>query len=121
MVDQSHNLKGKIEATIQTVATAQELWARAALVDHTALAKLQDNCDLVGAEEMFRDAFWTRRETDGTGVARSPSVASGSAGCIAGWWLCRTCRQDPGSSQPEADHQLRLSPNADGEVRIENH
>ena len=33
MVDQSHNLKGKIEAMIQTVRTAQELWVKAALVD----------------------------------------------------------------------------------------
>ena len=31
MVDQSHNLKGKIEAMIQTVMTAQELFAKAAL------------------------------------------------------------------------------------------
>ena len=34
MVDQSHNLKGKIEAMIQTVTMAQELYAKAALVDH---------------------------------------------------------------------------------------
>ena len=34
MIDQSHNLKPKIEAMIQTVATAQELYAKAALVDH---------------------------------------------------------------------------------------
>jgi L-rhamnose isomerase/sugar isomerase len=33
MIDQSHNLKGKIEAMIQTVTTAQELWAKSALVD----------------------------------------------------------------------------------------
>jgi hypothetical protein len=33
MVDQSHNLKGKIEAMIQTVVTAQELWLKAALID----------------------------------------------------------------------------------------
>ena len=32
MIDQSHNMKGKIEAMIQTVSTAQELFARAALV-----------------------------------------------------------------------------------------
>src|SRR5262249_57993730 len=41
MVDQSHNLKGKIEAMIQTVDVAQELYARAALVDHEQLAKSQ--------------------------------------------------------------------------------
>src|SRR6202050_2519667 len=58
MVDQSHNLKGKIEAMIQTVSTAQELFARAALVDHDRLAKFQNRCSLVEAEECFRDAFW---------------------------------------------------------------
>src|SRR4051794_13836078 len=41
MIDQSHNLKGKIEAMIQTVTTAMELYAKAALVDHEKLAGLQ--------------------------------------------------------------------------------
>jgi L-rhamnose isomerase/sugar isomerase len=58
MVDQSHNLKGKIEAMIQTVCAAQELYARAALVDYDRLAKLQQDCSLVDAEETLRGAFW---------------------------------------------------------------
>jgi len=58
MVDQSHNLKGKIEAMIQTVCTAQELYVRAALVDHERLSKLQQDCSLIDAEETLRDAFW---------------------------------------------------------------
>jgi L-rhamnose isomerase/sugar isomerase len=58
MIDQSHNLKGKVEAMVQTVCTAQELYAKAALVDHEKLAELQDACRLVEAEECFRDAFW---------------------------------------------------------------
>jgi L-rhamnose isomerase/sugar isomerase len=58
MVDQSHNLKGKIEAMIQTVCTAQELYARAAMVDHARLASLQQQCSLVDAEETLRGAFW---------------------------------------------------------------
>jgi L-rhamnose isomerase/sugar isomerase len=58
MVDQSHNLKGKIEAMIQTVCTAQELYARAALVDHERLAGFQQACSLVDAEETLRGAFW---------------------------------------------------------------
>jgi L-rhamnose isomerase / sugar isomerase len=58
MIDQSHNLKGKIEAMIQTVCTAQELYARAALVDHGRLVHLQQNCSLVDAEETLRGAFW---------------------------------------------------------------
>ncbi len=59
MIDQSHNLKGKIEAMVQSVVTAQELYARAALVDHARLAELQQSCALVEAEETFRNAFWT--------------------------------------------------------------
>jgi L-rhamnose isomerase/sugar isomerase len=59
MIDQSHNLKGKIEATVQTVVTAQELWLKAALVDREKLAAYQQSCDLVAAEEVFRGAFWT--------------------------------------------------------------
>jgi L-rhamnose isomerase/sugar isomerase len=58
MVDQSHNLKGKIEAMIQTACTAQELYARAVLVDHEHLSKLQQACSLVDAEETLRGAFW---------------------------------------------------------------
>jgi L-rhamnose isomerase/sugar isomerase len=59
MIDQSHNLKGKVEAMVQTVVTAQELYAKAALVDQAALGGLQDSCQLVAAEELFRGAFWT--------------------------------------------------------------
>jgi L-rhamnose isomerase/sugar isomerase len=59
MIDQSHNLKGKMEAMVQTVMTAQELYLKAALVDRKQLAGLQQSCDLVAAEELFRGAFWT--------------------------------------------------------------
>jgi L-rhamnose isomerase/sugar isomerase len=59
MIDQSHNLKGKIEAMIQTVATAQELHAKAALVDHEKLARHQKSCALVDAENCLKDAFST--------------------------------------------------------------
>src|SRR5262245_37773621 len=59
MVDQSHNLKGKIEAMIQTVCMAQELYAKAALVDHDALAAAQQRTDLVRAEGLLQDAFAT--------------------------------------------------------------
>jgi len=58
MIDQSHNLKGKVEAMVQTVVSAQELWLKAALVDIEKLHKLQSQCDLVAAEELFRGAFW---------------------------------------------------------------
>ncbi|MEO6964276.1 MAG: sugar isomerase, partial [Acidobacteriaceae bacterium] len=59
VVDQSHNLKNKMEAMLQTVLTAQELYAKACLVDHALLAQLQRECRLVEAEECLRSAFWT--------------------------------------------------------------
>ncbi len=57
MIDQSHNLKGKIEAMIQTVTMALELYAKAALVDHERLAVCQERCELVDAERCLQDAF----------------------------------------------------------------
>jgi len=57
MIDQSHNLKDKIEEMIQTALTAQELYAKAALVDHAALARHQERCELVDAEECLKAAF----------------------------------------------------------------
>ncbi|HEX7894575.1 MAG TPA: TIM barrel protein [Terriglobales bacterium] len=57
MIDQSHNLKGKIEETIQTVVMAQQLYAKAALVNHEALASAQKKCDLIAAESLLQDAF----------------------------------------------------------------
>ncbi|WP_158788311.1 TIM barrel protein [Granulicella sp. L46] len=58
MIDQSHNLKGKVEAMVQTVVSAQELYAKASLIDAERLAELQQSCNLVEAEQCFRDAFW---------------------------------------------------------------
>ena len=88
MIDQSHNLKGKIEAMIQSVTTAQELYAKAALVDHEALAHHQKNCALVDAENCLKDAFsadvrpviadWRRSQ----GLAEDPLAAFRSSGYL---------------------------------------
>jgi L-rhamnose isomerase/sugar isomerase len=43
---------------VQTVVTAQELWLKAALIDRAQLAHLQQSCDLVAAEELYRTTFW---------------------------------------------------------------
>ena len=59
MIDQSHNIKGKMEAMVQTVMTAQELYLKSALVDRERLAELQSETKTVEAEECLRDAFWT--------------------------------------------------------------
>ena len=59
MVDQSHNLKPKIEAMIQTVDMVQSLMAKALLVDLAALADARDRGDIVDAERCLVDAFAT--------------------------------------------------------------
>ncbi len=81
MIDQSHNLKGKIEETIQTVTMAQQLFAKAALVEHEALSRAQKNCDLVSAESLLQDAFNTdvrpaiQEWRDSNGLPRDPLKA----------------------------------------------
>jgi L-rhamnose isomerase/sugar isomerase len=88
MVDQSHNLKGKIEAMIQTVCTAQELYARAAIVDHEQLTKRQQDCSLIEAEETLRGAFWQdvrpaiREWRKARGLPEDPLVAFRSSGYL---------------------------------------
>lgn len=88
MIDQSHNLKGKMEAMIQSVVAAQELYARAALIDFNRLAELQDACRLVEAEECFRSAFWTdvrpaiRAWRERRGLAPDPLQALAESGYV---------------------------------------
>jgi L-rhamnose isomerase / sugar isomerase len=88
MIDQSHNLKGKIEAMIQTVTTAMELYAKAALVDHERLAALQMRCELVDAETCLKDAFATdvrpaiREWRKSRGLAEDPMAAFRDSGYL---------------------------------------
>jgi L-rhamnose isomerase/sugar isomerase len=88
MVDQSHNLKGKIEAMIQTVTTAMELYAKAALVDHEKLALRQTSCSLVDAETCLKDAFSTdvrpiiREWADSKGLPADPMDAFRQSGYL---------------------------------------
>jgi L-rhamnose isomerase/sugar isomerase len=88
MIDQSHNLKGKIEAMIQTVTIAQELWAKAALVNHARLTAAQAVPDIVGAESCLQDAFATdvrpaiREWRESKGLAADPMQAFRESGYL---------------------------------------
>jgi len=64
MIDQSHNIKPKIEAMIQSVMNIQQAYAKALCVDRTRLRQAQQNCDVVSAERILKDAF----DTDVTGL-----------------------------------------------------
>jgi len=89
MIDQSHNLKGKIEAMIQTVNVAQQLYAKAVLVNNEALAAAQQSCDLVKSESLLQDAFATdvrpviREWRNSKGLPEDPLDAFRQSGYLA--------------------------------------
>ena len=59
MLDQCHNVEDKIPGQIRSVLNVQEMTARALLVDADALKKAQDDGDVLGANNVFMDAFYT--------------------------------------------------------------
>jgi len=59
MIDQSHNVKPKIEAAIQSVVNLQTAYAKTLLVDRKRLAEAQQAGDIVAAEETLQAAFQT--------------------------------------------------------------
>jgi L-rhamnose isomerase/sugar isomerase len=101
MIDQSHNLKGKMEAMVQTVATGQELWLKAALVYRERLEVLQDRCELVAAEEVFRGAFWNDVRP-----------------LIREWRVIRGLSPDPLQALAESGYVQRVSAERGGKVSM---
>jgi L-rhamnose isomerase / sugar isomerase len=59
MIDQSHNIEGKIGAMIQSVANIQTAFAKALLVDEERLAGAQAEGDVLGAHRVVLEAFET--------------------------------------------------------------
>ncbi len=112
MVDQSHNLKGKIEAMVQTVVTAQELYLKAALVDREQLAVYQQSCDLVAAEELFRGAFWrdvrpmAAAWRESRGLPADPLAALRSGGYVE---RIATGARQPSINRTTVTHEIKFS------------
>ena len=59
MLDQCHNVEDKIPGQIRSVLNVQEMTARALLVDREALAAAQASHDVLGANGLLMDAFYT--------------------------------------------------------------
>jgi L-rhamnose isomerase/sugar isomerase len=57
MIDQSHNVEGKIDAMIQSVMNIQTAYAKALLVDEERIAVAQAEGDVLGAHRVLLDAF----------------------------------------------------------------
>ncbi|HUF84164.1 MAG TPA: L-rhamnose isomerase [Acidimicrobiia bacterium] len=59
MLDQCHNIERKIPGQIRSVLNVQEMTARALLVDAPALEAAQKAGDVLAANEVLMDAFYT--------------------------------------------------------------
>jgi L-rhamnose isomerase / sugar isomerase len=59
MLDQCHNIEAKIPAIIRSVMNVQEATAKALLVDRDALAKAQNDGDVLEANAVLMDAYNT--------------------------------------------------------------
>jgi L-rhamnose isomerase/sugar isomerase len=59
MLDQCHNVEDKIPGQIRSVLNVQEMTARALLVDEVALEAAQKAGDVLGANGILMDAFYT--------------------------------------------------------------
>ncbi|MBN9215484.1 MAG: L-rhamnose isomerase [Microbacterium sp. SCN 70-200] len=59
MLDQCHNIEDKIPGQIRSVLNVQEMTARALLIDRDALTAAQDANDVLAANAILMDAFYT--------------------------------------------------------------
>jgi L-rhamnose isomerase/sugar isomerase len=59
MIDQSHNVEGKIDAMLQSVMNIQTAYAKALLIDDAVLTSSQREGDVLGAHRALTDAFET--------------------------------------------------------------
>ena len=59
MIDQSHNLKPKVEASIQSVCNLQTAYAKALIVDRQSLAEAQATGEINDAEKILQRAAET--------------------------------------------------------------
>jgi L-rhamnose isomerase/sugar isomerase len=59
MLDQCHNIEQKIPGQIRSVLNIQEMLARVLLLDVEALEQAREDADVLGANDVLMDAFYT--------------------------------------------------------------
>ena len=86
MIDQSHNVEGKIDAMLHSVTNIQTAYTKALLVDQEAVAAAQAEGDVLGAHRLLVAAFETdlrplhAQLRSGLGVPADPVAAFRSEG-----------------------------------------
>jgi L-rhamnose isomerase / sugar isomerase len=91
MLDQCHNVEEKIPGQIRSVLNVQEMTARALLVDRDALAAAQEAGDVLGANGVLMDAFYTDVRAD-----------------LAAWRESRGLPPDPMKAYAESGYQKTI-------------
>ena len=92
MLDQCHNVEDKIPGQIRSVLNVQEMTARALLVDGEALAAAQEAGDVLGANAVVMDAFYTDVRAD-----------------LAAWRESRGLPADPMRAYAASGHQQQIA------------
>ena len=64
MLDQCHNIEKKVPGQIRSVLNVQEMMARALLLDTDALAAAREAGDVLSANQIYMDAFYTDVRAD---------------------------------------------------------
>ena len=91
MLDQCHNIEKKIPGQIRSVLNVQEMTARALLVDAAALGEAQRSGDVLAANAIVMDAFYTDVRPD-----------------LAAWRESRGLPADPLHGYAESGYQERI-------------
>jgi L-rhamnose isomerase/sugar isomerase len=88
MLDQCHNIEDKIPGQIRSVINVQAMTARALLVDKAALEKAQLAGDVLAANDIFMNAFYTdvrpmlEQWRESKGLAADPIAAFNASGYL---------------------------------------
>lgn len=88
MLDQCHNIEDKIPGQIRSVLNVQAMTARALMIDRSALDAAQKDGDVLAANDVFMDAFYTdvrpilREWRESRGLAEDPIAAFDASGYL---------------------------------------
>jgi L-rhamnose isomerase/sugar isomerase len=91
MLDQCHNIEDKVPGQIRSVLNVQEMTARALLLDADALAAARAAGDVLAANTVFMDAFYTDVRAD-----------------LAGWREERGLPADPMRAYLDSGYQQQI-------------
>ena len=105
MIDQSHNVEGKVDAMIQSVMNIQMAYAKALLVDENALVAAQQAGDVLGAHRVLMSAYETDVRPLLESVRREIGVASDPVDAFRAGGYAERLAQERGTVHVESAYE----------------